>query len=329
MSYLSIEFAVCFLAFFVLYWALSFSTRVQNVLLLIANYAIVFCFSPTFAFHLCIYTALIYLISTLMVQLDDRKYWLFLALALAITNLLVFKYMDFFREYLQMFLDALDVEYLLPAIEIILPIGISYYTFHSITYLVSLYKDEITLPSLLDFALFLSFFPTLIAGPINRAKVMLPQLEQERRQIGELSRIAVLIILAVTKKLWLASYLSNEWVSPILQNSGEYHSVMILGAIYAYALQIFLDFSGYTDLMIALALLLGFNIPKNFDSPYAAVNMRDFWHRWHISLSTWVRDYLYIPLGGNHCGFTRTQINLTIAIVLSGLWHGAGSNVLV
>ncbi len=328
MSYLSIEFALSFLLLFTLYWSLP-NARWQNALLTLASYGLLSCFSVNFALQLMIYAVVIYGLSWLMTRYAHPRRWLFVSIGVAIINLFIFKYFDFFREYLQALLDFMDADYLLPATEILLPIGISYYTFHSITYLVSLYKEEIELPSFFDVILFLGFFPTLVAGPINRARTMLPQIQADERTMGDLNRILLLIILAIAKKLWLASYLSASFVEPILNNPNEYHSAMILAGIYAYALQIFLDFSGYTDLMIALALLLGFDIPKNFDRPYAAINMRDFWQRWHISLSHWIRDYLYIPLGGNRHGFTRTQINLMIAMVLSGLWHGAGLHFIV
>lgn len=330
MSYLSIEFALCFLAFFLLYWLFAGFRRGQNTLLLLASYALLASFSVGFALHLAVYSCVVYALSVLIAYGGHRRFWLLTSLLVSIVNLFVFKYLDFFREYLQALLGFLQLDYLLPAIEIIMPLGISYYTFHSITYLVSVYKKEIRPPSIFEVALFFSFFPTLVAGPINRAVTMLPQIQNPQpRQIGDLNRIFVLLVLAVAKKLWLAAYLADNWVQPILPNANEYHSLTILAAAYAYALQIFLDFSGYTDLMIAIALLLGFNIPENFNRPYAAVNVRDFWQRWHISLSHWIRDYLYIPLGGSRYGFTRTQINLLIAMLLSGLWHGAGLNFVV
>ncbi len=300
------------------------------MLLLVASFALLASFSVGFAVHLAVYSCVVYALSVLIAYADNRRFWLIISIVVAVVNLFIFKYLDFFREYLQALFDFFDVDYLLPAMEIIMPIGISYYTFHSITYLVSIYKKEISPPSIFDVALFLSFFPTLVAGPINRAVTMLPQIQtQQQRQIGDLNRIFVLVVLAVAKKLWLAAYLGDNWVQPILPNANEYQSLTILAAVYAYTWQIFLDFSGYTDLMIALALLLGFRIPENFNRPYAALNVRDFWQRWHISLSHWIRDYLYIPLGGSRVGLTRTQVNVMIAMVLSGLWHGAGLNFVI
>ncbi|PID66512.1 MAG: membrane-bound O-acyltransferase family protein [Gammaproteobacteria bacterium] len=330
MSYLSVEFAVGFLLFFVLYWSFCFSPRLQNTLLLLASYALLASFNYQFAVHLMAYTLVVYGLSVGIAFSRFARAYLVIAVAVSIANLLLFKYFDFFREFFQALLQFAGLQTIIPAVDIILPIGISYYTFHAISYLVSLYRKDIEMPSIDSFALFLAFFPTLVAGPINRAKTMLPQIDGEkRRQIRQLNVIYALIILAVAKKLWLAAYLSEQWVQPILGSSSEYHGLTVIAAIYAYALQIFLDFSGYTDLMIALALLLGFKIPINFAMPYTAVNVRDFWRRWHISLSTWIRDYIYFPLGGSRQGFTRTQINVMVAMVLSGIWHGVGLSFIV
>ncbi len=312
MSYISIEFAVSFLILFIVYWLARPLPRLQNGLLLLASYGLLASFNYWFAIHLVVYTLVIYLLS------------------LGIAFLFLFKYFDFAREFFQDFLQFAGLDLVIPAIEIILPIGISYYTFHTITYLVSLYREEIDFPPIDNFALFLAFFPTLVAGPINRATKMLPHLAYHKtREIKHINLIYVLVILAIAKKLWLSAYLSDNWVQPILMSSSEHHGLTIIAGVYAYALQIFLDFSGYTDLMIALALLLGFNIPINFNMPYMATNIRDFWRRWHISLSNWIRDYIYFPLGGSYHGFVRTQINVAIAMVLSGIWHGVGLSFIV
>ncbi|MFD1259418.1 MBOAT family O-acyltransferase [Entomomonas asaccharolytica] len=256
--------------------------------------------------------------------------WLAIAIVAAIINLCFFKYFDFFRVQVQAFITGLGIDYAIPGIEILLPIGISFYTFHSISYLVSLKKKEISIPSAVDFALFLSFFPSLVAGPINRAKDFLPQIQvTQPREIGNYNQAFVLILLALIKVLCLNTALADNFVDPVFANPSSYHSLDILLAVYAYALQIFFNFSGYTNLVTAIALLLGFRLPINFNMPYFAHNLRDFWQRWHISLSTWIRDYIYIPLGGNRQGFSRTQVNLFTAMTLSGLWHGASFTFII
>ena len=329
MSYLSPEFIAAFLPFFALYWSLRRRLDLQNHLLLAASYALVATYSLLFALELLLYSAFIYLAAR-HIQYYRSKRALKIAIAVAIGHLCLMKYLDFFRVHSQSLLDALGISWQLPAVEILLPVGISYYTFHSITYLVAAYRVQITVEKPERLCLFLAFFPTLIAGPICRASEMLPQYAATApRAVGDSGRIFILLISALTKILWLEAWLKENWVTPILGNPEQYQPAEVLAALYAYTLQIYLDFSGYTELVTAFALLLGIRIAENFNLPYAATNLRDFWQRWHISLSTWIRDYLYIPLGGNRHGYLRTQVNLTIAMLLSGLWHGASGNYLL
>ncbi|MCO6524546.1 MAG: MBOAT family protein [Candidatus Schmidhempelia sp.] len=330
MSYLSIEFTIIFMLFFALYWCFKQHIKIQNWLLLIASYSIVGFFQLSFALILAGYTIIIYLLSQIIYYRQDKKRWLTIAIIVTVGNLVIFKYFDFFRESLQQLLYSLNCSISLPNIEIILPIGISFYTFHSISYLVSIYRQDIRPVSFDNFALFLSFFPSIIAGPINRAREFLPQVcTQKERYIFAPYRAMTLILLAIIKVYWLSSALSIHCIDPVFATPMEYHSFDLLLALYLYAIQIYLNFSGYTDLVTAIALLLGFHLPINFNLPYLATNLRDFWQRWHISLSTWIRDYIYIPLGGNRNSFSRTQFNIFIAMLLSGLWHGAGLNFIL
>ena len=329
MSYLSPEFIAVFLPFFALYWCVRARVDVQNHLLLAASYALVATYSLLFALELLLYSAFIYLAAR-NIQYYRSKRTLKIAIAVAIGHLCLMKYLDFFRVHSQSLLDALGISWQLPAVEILLPVGISYYTFHSITYLVAAYRVQITVEKPERLCLFLAFFPTLIAGPICRASEMLPQYAATApRAVGDSGRIFILLISALTKILWLEAWLKENWVTPILGNPEQYQPAEVLAALYAYTLQIYLDFSGYTELVTAIALLLGIRIPENFNQPYTATNLRDFWHRWHISLSSWIRDYLYIPLGGSRRGLLRTQVNVAIAMLLSGLWHGASANYLI
>lgn len=316
--------------FFVLYWMLKNKLVFQNGLLLIASYAIVASFNFSFLVILLSYTFVLYGLSFPIYYSRHSNFWLGVAIVAAIINLCFFKYFDFFRTQVQTLVTSLGINASIPGLEILLPIGISFYTFHSISYLVSLKRKEIAIPTALNFALFLSFFPSLIAGPINRAKDFLPQIEVDKpRCIGNYNEAFVLILLALIKVLCLNTALADNFVDPVFANPSGYNSLDILLGVYAYALQIFFNFSGYTNLVTAIALLLGFNLPTNFNMPYFANNLRDFWQRWHISLSTWIRDYIYIPLGGSRQGFSRTQINLFIAMTLSGLWHGANLTFII
>lgn len=330
MSYLSIEFSVMFPGLFIIYWALRQTPKLQNCLLLAVSYAMVAAIDLNFLIILVCYTVILYAVSNRIRYSNHSNTWLTAAIIATIINLCFFKYFDFFRAQAQTVLQLMGINLIIPGIEIILPIGISFYTFHSISYLISLKKKEITTPSPLDFALFLAFFPSLVAGPINRAKDFLPQIQvQQPRQVGNYNKAFVLIVSALLKVLCLNTALADYLVDPVFNNPNSYHSLDILLAIYGYALQIYFNFSGYTDLVTAIALLLGFTLPINFAMPYYANNLRDFWQRWHITLSTWIRDYIYIPLGGSHCSFIRTQINLFIAMTLSGLWHGSNYTFII
>jgi alginate O-acetyltransferase complex protein AlgI len=208
-------------------------------------------------------------------------------------------------------------------LDVLLPVGISFYTFESLSYTIDVYRGLPASRSLLDFALFLSFFPHLVAGPIVRPAAFLPQTERPRLVRGRdveagLARIATGLAKKVLFADVLGSYVDAAFATPSL-----YGGANALLAIYAYAFQIYFDFSGYTDMALGLATLFGFTLPENFDRPYLASGPRDFWRRWHISLSTWLRDYLYVPLGGNRGSRARTYVNLFLTMLLGGLWHGA------
>jgi D-alanyl-lipoteichoic acid acyltransferase DltB (MBOAT superfamily) len=206
----------------------------------------------------------------------------------------------------------------------VLPIGISFFTFQALSYVVDVHRRELAPRSLLDVAFYLSFFPQLVAGPIVRAGELLPQLD--RREPGAtppFEEAAWLIGRGLFKKMVIATYLAETVVDPVYAAPNMADRGELLLAFYGYAVQIYADFSGYTDIAIGLALLLGFRFPTNFDRPYQALSMQDFWHRWHITLSRWLRDYLYVPLGGNRISPLATYRNLLVTMVLGGLWHGA------
>ncbi|OCG13449.1 MBOAT family O-acyltransferase [Gilliamella apicola] len=331
MSYLSIEFGLTFIVFFALYWRYRLFPKLQNKLLLVSSYLIVASFSLQFALILFIYTCVIYFFSIMIAQSDENdNRWLIWALCLSITNLSLFKYFDFFRYELQALFNFLHIPIALPVVTVLIPIGISFYTLHSVSYIVSVKKSELPVAKFWDFALFLSFFPSVIAGPVNRAKDFLPQITTRHpRKILQPFRAFTLIILSVIKVYCLGGIISENWVTPIFANPLEFSIIDLLVGLYGYSIQIYLNFSGYTDLVTGMALLLGFRLPTNFNFPYLACNLREFWSRWHISLSHWIRDYIYIPLGGNRKGFVRTQINVMLAMLLSGLWHGAGINFII
>ncbi|MCS6955350.1 MAG: MBOAT family protein, partial [Candidatus Calescibacterium sp.] len=195
----------------------------------------------------------------------------------------------------------------------------------TLSYTIDIYRGKLEpAKNILDFAFFVSFFPQLVAGPIVRALDFIPQIyEKYRITTVELNRAYFLIIVGLVKKIMISDYLAENFVDRIFESPTEHTGFENLLAVYGYALQIYCDFSGYTDIAIGIALLLGFRLPLNFNSPYKALSITDFWRRWHISLSSWLRDYLYISLGGNRKGKTMTRVNLMITMLLGGLWHGA------
>ncbi len=208
---------------------------------------------------------------------------------------------------------------------IALPVGISFYTFQTISYTVDIYRNKVKpVKNIIDFGFYVSFFPQLVAGPIVRAAEFVPQLYKKfKLTVQEFSHALFLIISGLVKKMLISDYISLNYVDRIFDAPLSYSGVENIMAVYGYSLQIYCDFSGYTDIAIGVALLLGFRLPVNFNSPYKAINVTDFWRRWHISLSSWLRDYLYISLGGNRKGEFRRNINIMITMLLGGLWHGA------
>ncbi len=255
---------------------------------------------------------------------DTRKIFLTLSLCLNLGILGFFKYFNFFADSLAGLFLALGYQPDFVTLRIILPVGISFYTFQSMSYVVDVYRGHLKpAKNLQDFALYIAYFPQLVAGPIERASHLLPQIERPRILEGQqIKRGVFLILWGLFKKVIIADNMAAI-VNPIFGQSGPVNGAQAIVGIYAFAFQIYGDFSGYSDIARGLAKMMGFDIMRNFNLPYFAQNPQDFWRRWHISLSTWLRDYLYIPLGGSRKGELRTYINLMITMILGGLWHGA------
>jgi D-alanyl-lipoteichoic acid acyltransferase DltB (MBOAT superfamily) len=256
---------------------------------------------------------------------SQRKALLVLALAGNLAVLGYFKYYDFFVTSSDNLASVVGLDMPLEVKSIVLPVGISFYTFMAISYVVDAYRGDFEPTTLEKFAVYLSFFPHLVAGPIVRPAELIPQLSTPRnpRRV-DTSRAFYLIATGLFKKVVIANYLASSIVDEVFAAPGQHSSLEILIAVYAYAVQIYADFSGYTDIAIGIALLLGFSFPQNFDSPYAATSVSDFWRRWHMTLSRWLRDYVYIPLGGNRGRHPiLTYRNLLLTMLIGGLWHGA------
>jgi D-alanyl-lipoteichoic acid acyltransferase DltB (MBOAT superfamily) len=254
-----------------------------------------------------------------------RKWLLAATVAVNLGILGWFKYYGFFVTSVANTLHVFHLNADLPLLRIVLPIGISFLTFRVLSYGIDVYRGKLRTSSMMDFAVYVAFFPYTLAGPIARAGEFLPQLAVPRdpRNI-DTSRAFFLIFGGLVKKMLFADYLATHIVNGVFTTPGSYTSLETLVGIIAYSVQIYCDFSAYSDIAIGVSLLLGFQLPDNFDAPYTAISVQDFWRRWHMTLSRWLRDYLYIPLGGSRKGQTRTYVNLFITMVLGGLWHGAG-----
>ena len=255
---------------------------------------------------------------------SQRKAWLALTVVMNLGVLGYFKYAQFGVDSALAAFEALGLHVPAPALSIALPVGISFFTFESMSYVIDVYRGELEPhPSYLEYLTFVAFFPHLVAGPIVRPRDLLPQLARPPVwQDGEASSALLLIATGLFKKLAIADYLALNLVDRVFDAPTQYSALECYVAMVAYAVQIYADFSGYTDIAIGSAALLGVRFPPNFAAPYQAHDIVDFWRRWHISLSTWLRDYLYIPLGGNRHGPSRTYLNLIVTMLLGGLWHG-------
>jgi alginate O-acetyltransferase complex protein AlgI len=327
MVFPSLQFAFFFPIVLVASWALMPHPRVWKPFVLVASYVFYGAASAGWALLLGVITLANQAAAVLIGRAKTervRKHLMAAIVAIDLGVLGVFKYYGFFAEDIGRSLDAIGLGMPLPLLELALPIGLSFITFQAISYVVDVKRGLLPPASTIDFGLYLSFFPHVVAGPIVRAREFIPQLATPRdpRNVAVGSAV-VLIVLGLIKKVAIADFLAREVVDDVFAVPQAYAAPDVALAAYAYAAQIYCDFSGYTDIAIGLALLMGFVFPQNFNSPYRATSFRDFWRRWHMTLSRFLRDFLYIPLGGNRGGRLRTARNLMITMVLGGLWHGA------
>lgn len=253
----------------------------------------------------------------------QARLWLILSIVIDLGLLAFFKYTNFFAGMIAQMIGENFQPW-----DIFLPAGISFFTFKSISYTVDVYRGKMKpVNSLIDYAFYVSFFPVLLAGPIVRATDFIPQIRKPLSISKHMLAFgAYLIVIGLFKKMVISDYISVNFVSRVFDNPTLFSGGEILMALYGYSIQLYCDFSGYSDMAIGISALLGFNIPANFNAPYKADSLSDFWRRWHISLSSWIRDYIYISLGGNRKGKVRMYMNQMIAMTLCGLWHGASLN---
>ena len=327
MLFNSLTFVVFFVVVVGAYWTIR-SWEARKNLLVVASYIFYGAWNPPFALLLFGTTAMDFYLGRIMGKQESpegRRVWLVISVAVNLSMLGFFKYGNFLLENFQWVLARGGITYQPPHLDLFLPIGISFYTFHSLSYTLDIYRGVLQpTRSLRDFVLAVSFFPQLVAGPIVRAGDFLPQLEAPPKpQQGRFFWGLLLMTLGLFEKVVLADTLLSGSADTIFGYGGPLVALDSWAGVIAFAGQIFFDFAGYSICAIGAALCLGFHLKDNFRFPYAAIGFSDFWRRWHISLSTFLRDYLYIPIGGNRGGAARAMINLMIVMFIGGLWHGA------
>ena len=321
-----------FLLVFAVHWGLT-GSQARKLWLLVSSYVFYGAWDAQFLFLIFASTLVDYIVGRVLANERSalgRRFWLVISLIANLGILGFFKYFDFFVVSGASLLTTLGFEVEPRTLNLILPVGISFFTFQSMSYTIDVYRGNLKpIKSLTDFALFVSFFPQLVAGPIVRARDFLPQLELTRRFADVAVRPALnLFLIGFIKKACVADNLA-PYADLVFEAPEPYTSAAVWIGVLFYTVQIYCDFSGYSDMAIACAALLGYRLPKNFNFPYFAQNISEFWRRWHISLSTWLRDYLYIPLGGRSSSRLFTWRNLMLTMLLGGLWHGAGWNWVV
>lgn len=327
MLFPTIDFAIFFVIVLTGSWLLMPFRLRWKLFVLVASYVFYGWWDARFTLLLAGVTVVNHLAATAIARLSPgrlRSAVLVTCVTADLGVLALFKYYGFFVSSTVNALAAVGIEASLPFLQVVLPVGVSFFTFQAISYVVDVHRGDSPRASLLDVAVYLAFFPQLVAGPIVRATELLPQLRirQDPRSV-DAARGFWLIGAGLVKKVVIANLLATELVDRVFANPERFNAGEVLLATYGYAVQIYADFSGYTDIAIGVALLLGFRFPDNFDRPYAAVTLQEFWRRWHMTLSRWLRDYLYIPLGGSRGSARATERNILLTMLLGGLWHGA------
>ena len=325
MLFNSIEFVLFFPIITFLYYITP--KKYRYILLLVASYFFYMCWEPRFILLIVFSTIVTYFCALLIQKSIHREFVLIMGIVVNIGLLFYFKYFSYFAEVIQSCYAKFNRQYNVHHFEILLPVGISFFIFQALGYMIDVYREEIPAEtSLVRYALFVSFFPQLVAGPIERAQNLLTQLREVPEKVKpEYQRIVnsiVLMIWGLFLKMVIADRVSIL-VDTVFDNYTNYGSVeLIIGAV-GFAIQIYCDFAGYSTVAIGAAQVLGFKLIENFNVPYMTTSIKEFWRKWHISLSIWFRDYLYIPLGGNRCSKLHKYMNLLITFLVSGLWHGA------
>lgn len=333
MLFNSFEFILFFLVVFIAYWSLGGKTKYQNLLLLVSSYVFYAWWDWRFLSLIILSSFIDFTVGTKIFNSNSpktRKAWLIVSLISNLGILSIFKYYNFFVESFAEFVGLFGWQPNDLTLSIILPVGISFYTFQTLSYTIDIYRKTFKpTKNVLSFFTYIAFFPQLVAGPIERAANLLPQIEN-KREFNKLWFNAGLIQIAVGffRKIVIADTL-GAYVDSVYANIEVHNASSILLATLLYAFQIYFDFSGYSDIAIGTAKLLGFRFRQNFNLPYFSKSLTEFWRKWHMSLSYWLRDYLYISLGGNRRGIKITYRNLMLTMLLGGLWHGSSWNFII
>ena len=334
MTFNSVQFAIFFALVFPLYWALRTKT-LQNLLLVIVSYVFYAMWDWRFLLLLAGTTIVDFFSVQRIHAAGDserrRRAWMIFSVAINLGVLAFFKYFEFFVDSAISSLDALGVSVSEPLLRFTLPVGISFYVFHEISYAIDVYRRRCEPEyNLVTYAVYIAFFPQLVAGPITRASHMLPQFSKTRHMPKGDSFYSgvVLIVTGLFKKVVLADGIAG-YVNDVFERPGGRGALPLIVAAIGFSIQIYGDFAGYTDMARGIARLLGIELARNFEQPYLSRNITEFWRTWHISLSSWLSDYLYVPLGGNRGSNARTYRNLMITMLLGGLWHGASWHFVV
>lgn len=333
MLFNSVQFLIFFPIVCILYFVIP--QKLKNVFLLIASYYFYMCWNPKYALLMLVSTLITYLSGIFIVKARmggslSPKAVVAVSFMLNLAILFFFKYYNFFAHNVNAILLRMHIQIAAPAFDVVLPVGISFYTFQALSYTMDVYRGEISEEkNFINYALFVSFFPQLVAGPIERSKNLLSQVNAQHFFDYERMRAGLLQMLYGYFQKIVISETAAIVVSEVYNNYENYPGAMIMVATILFALQIYCDFGGYSNIARGAAMVMGFSLMENFHNPYFALSVADFWRRWHISLSTWFKDYLYIPLGGNRKGKLRKYLNLMIVFLTSGLWHGANWTYIV
>jgi alginate O-acetyltransferase complex protein AlgI len=334
MLFNSLSFIVFLVIVLALYYSKIFSWTNKKKMLLLASYIFYGMWNPPLVILLWISTMIDWTAGKRLAVEDNqkkRKFWLLLSMCVNLGFLSFFKYGDFFLENFTALVNSIGIDFQARPMDIILPMGISFYTFQTMSYTIDMYKGKIERArTFLDFALYVTFFPQLVAGPIVRAKELITQFyEPKKATVNQFVWGLFLLTLGLFQKVVMADTLLSGTADDVFGSDKLLHGVDAWTGTLAFSGQIFFDFAGYSTCAIGIALMLGIILPDNFRYPYASLGFSDLWKRWHITLSSWLRDYLYIPLGGNRHGITRLYVALMLTMLLGGLWHGAAWTFIV